>query len=134
MQKQDIIKIICLLIIISFVYLIIYKVYSTNKLYEGLISENITNNGVGAKSSGYASVIENDITQLKSSLSISSYRTNYENIILNTEEYLNITSLNKILNTDFETNDSVRELITQLNENYNAKIALNDIMKYIDSS
>jgi hypothetical protein len=86
------------------------------------IAGNAATRGAGLKA---AVVLSQD------KLLISKYRADYENVILNTDDLVNTLMLETVLNID--KNDPIKALdkLTKLNQ---SKIALNSVMKYVDSS
>jgi hypothetical protein len=92
-------------------------------------SSNI--NGYAGNAQYYSSAIKDRVIQLQDTLLLSKYRTDYENIILGLDDLVDNLMLQKVLSiTNDNTQQSFEDLVT-LN---NSKTALNNVMKFIDSS
>jgi hypothetical protein len=92
-------------------------------------SSNI--NGYAGNAQYYTSGIKDKVIKLQDTLLLSKYRSDYENIILGLDDLVDNLMLEKVLTiTSDNTQKSLEDLVT-LN---NSKIALNNVMKFIDSS
>ena len=62
------------------------------------------------------------------------YRKDYENIIINMDDYVNMLMLKQVLNLNLNNADdkSNIEAITKIATLKSAKDALNDVMKFVD--
>jgi len=134
----DLIKI-CIILVISF--FIIYLVIKTFNIREGLTNDDgststtdttttSTSLGEAGNASNYASTIKALTVQLQDQILISKYRTDYENVIINLEDYINMLMLKQVLNMDTTTKTIAN--LTTLNTLFSAKKSLNDVMLYID--
>jgi hypothetical protein len=123
------------LIIIILIYLFIYGL--NYNLIEGLTNKNEDNNilkinrGETINASSYAENIKSKVIQMQDELLISKYRKDYENIIINLDEYINYLMLKSVLNTNIDDN-MVKDLI-DLNTLKTAKSSLNETMKILDN-
>jgi hypothetical protein len=130
-MNQDFMQIIGILMI---AFIIIYLLI-TFKRKEGLenADSSISSNGEAGNANSYAATIKALTVQLQDSLLISKYRTDYENIIINMDDYFSILMLKQVLNldpkADMKTNITV---IAALNELSTAKKSLNEIMAFVD--
>ena len=76
---------------------------------------------------------------MQDTLLVSKYRADYENILLNLDDYLNLlmlkTTLNMNLNAPIEEGkpNPNMPLLSALKTLSDAKVSLNSVMKYIDS-
>jgi hypothetical protein len=91
--------------------------------------------GQAGSASNYASEIKNLSIKLQDSLLISKYRTDYENVIINLDQFITLLMLQNALNFNTSSTDSTKnmEVINNLNSLNNVSNALNSVMKFIDS-
>ena len=96
-------------------------------------SNSVTTNSVGVAGNAqtYAANVKSAFVKNQDILLISKYRTDYENVVLNLDDYINSTMLLTALNIDLAKPESALQTLAKLNE---AKSALNNVMKYIDSN
>jgi hypothetical protein len=88
-------------------------------------------NGVAGNAAGYAAQIKSEVIKLQDQFLISKYRKDYEDAILNLDDYLNAMMLQTALSID-QTNP--QPSIANLAQMQQAKLALNSTMKFVDSS
>ena len=127
------------LVVLAIIAVLFYLIFSPTRNYfmEGLENQNPIRelNGEAASADDYAKTIKNESTKLQDSLLISKYRKNYENAIINLEEFISFTMLKTTLNINIDPDNlsqSVKNL-EALNTLNNAKINLNSVMKFMDS-
>jgi len=144
MEKQlfNLFMFVVVLFVIYYVFSYMNNVsYKKNK--EGFTTEKTTEtttesasvnigssqNGVAGNAANYSATIKNMAIMSKDKLLITKYRSDYENIVLNYDDYVNALMLEKILDG---TTDQMKKLgdIATLNQ---SKAALNSIMKFVDS-
>jgi hypothetical protein len=88
-------------------------------------------NGVAGNAAGYAAQLKSAVIKSQDELLISKYRSDYENAVLNLDDYLN----SLMLQTALSVNQNNPQLaINKLAQMQQAKEALNSTMKFIDSS
>lgn len=121
---------------ICFLVYLVFRNIKTLKLSEGMTSSSTSTstsvtNGVAGNASAYAANVKTASIKLQDTLLISKYRSDYENAILNLDDFINNTMLQTALNTDLTNPQSS---ITQLSNLNQAKTALNSIIKFIDSN
>jgi hypothetical protein len=132
MEKQ----IYTFLIFLGFCF-VIYLFFRTSSTVEGMATDTTTSSetssslGVAENAQTYAANIKSAFVKNQDTLLISKYRKDYENAILNLDDYINSTMLFTALNIDLTKPESGLESLVSLNE---AKSALNNVMKYIDSN
>lgn len=90
-----------------------------------------TNNGIAGNAASYGAQIKAASIKLQDTFLISKYRSDYETVILNLEDFINNLMLKNALSFDKETPGNSLEKIVELQQ---AKVALNDVMKFIDSN
>jgi len=87
--------------------------------------------GIAGNAAAYAAQLKSAVIKSQDQLLISKYRSDYENAVLNLDDYLNSIMLQTALSVD-QNNPQVS--ITKLAEMQQAKTALNSVMKFVDSS
>jgi hypothetical protein len=88
-------------------------------------------NGIAGNAAGYAAQLKSLVIKSQDQLLISKYRSDYENAVLNLDDYLN----NMMLQTALSVNQTNPQFsIAKLAQIQQAKLALNSTMKFIDSS
>ena len=128
-MNKDLLKIMGILLISFF---IIYLVIHTFKIktVEGLENNVETSaNGEAGNAANFAAQIKAKTVQLQDSLLIQKYRQDYENIIINMDDYFSMLMLKTVLNLE-ETGDGKQ--IAALNALSTAKKTLNEIMAFVD--
>jgi hypothetical protein len=96
-------------------------------------------NGIGGSAAQYNSTLKSEVVKMQDTLLLSKYRTEYENALLNLDDYLNLSMLKTALSIDLTSeftpgkpNPNIA-LLTSLKTMGDAKASLNSTMKYIDS-
>jgi len=135
-------QIFCYIGIIVFAYTLLNYIiqifYVQNSVIENLTSGNDTTidvkniNGELANSESYANTLTTKSSTLLNSLSLTQYKKNYENIILNLDEYLDVLMLKNVLNINLTDEQKTFESLNKLTILKNAKNTLNDVIKYVD--
>ena len=136
-MSEDLLKIIGIVVLVVF---LLYLASNALKLHLNLqrnIMEGLTNNvenGVGGSAATYATSIAQQATVLQDSLLIKKYKTDYENVVINLEEYLGLAMLQSALQFSPTGGMSPENLtiLTNLNTLNNAKQTLNAVMTVID--
>ena len=137
MEKQDLLKVIGLVVVTAF---IIFMIVKSLKLQKNVL-EGLTNNSGGSSVSGiagaaanYAAAIQAQSVQIQDALLISKYRSDYETVIINMDTYLNLLIMQGFLNlnTNSSTASANLDAINSINSLYSVKQALNGSMKFID--
>lgn len=121
-----------LLIGIIFLTFFVFRIMSTK---EGMTNAGENNNfsssnGVAGGSANYSANIKANVIKMQDTLLISKYRTDYENTILNLDDLVNNLMLTTVLNIDQENPQIGLEKLVKLSE---SKLALNNVMKFVDS-
>jgi hypothetical protein len=132
-MEKTLTNLLIFLAICFFIYILFRNLNYTEGMTVTDASGNTTSttaNGAAGNSGNYAATIKNATIQLQDALLISKYRSNYETVILNMDDLVN----NLMLSTALSMNPkNPLQTLQALNELNNSKIALNNIMKYIDS-
>jgi hypothetical protein len=89
--------------------------------------------GIGGNAANYAELIKAKSVQMQDSLLITKYRTDYENTIINLEDYCNLMMLYQILKINLNGDaKSTLSVFAGINALSNTKKALNEAMQYVD--
>lgn len=136
-MSEDLLKMLGIFILVVFLLYLVSKVLKLHLNLQNNIMEGFTNNGINGVA-GSASVYGNSIietsTLLQDSLLIKKYKTDYENVILNLDEYIDLLMLQSALNFSVKDGTSPENiaLLSNLNTLQSAKTSLNSVMNYID--
>ena len=90
---------------------------------------NASNNGIAGNAANYAININTENVKMQDIFLISKYRTDYEKIILNLDDYTHNLMLQMVLKINKD--DPSADLI-KLGQLSNARAALNETLKFID--
>ena len=88
-------------------------------------------NGIAGNAATYAANIKSQVIKLQDTMLVSKYRSDYETAILNLDDLVNNLMLKTALNID---QDKPQQSLIALSQLQQSKVALNSIMKFIDSS
>jgi len=109
---------------------------ATNMSNSGTTTTTISN-GVGGGSTQYNAALKALVTDMQDTLLIPKYRSEYENVLLNLEDFINLSMLRASLNIITEDTQEARRanqvFYSSLKTMSDAKGSLNSIMKYLDS-
>jgi len=123
-----------LMVGILFLLYILFRSFNYNTFREGMTDASgntvtSTTNGIAGNAASYGATIKQQNIQMQDTFLISKYRTDYENAILNLDDLIDNLMLKTALSVDSSNpGDSVKKL-AEMNQ---AKIALNNVMKYVD--
>jgi len=127
-----------LFIAICFVVYLVFRSFHYNPMIiEGMtdasgnsVSVSAPPNGIAGNVASYAAAIKATTIKSQDTFLISKYRSDYESAILNLDDLIN----NLMLKTTLSVNqDNPGESIAKLGQMQQAKIALNSVMKFVDS-
>ena len=127
---------------------VVYLIFRSYKPREGLATQNSSSNtsttsstssntsssssnGIASNSANYASAIKSQAIKLSDQLLVSNYRQNYENSIIALDDLVNNLMLQTALSVNTSNPSQTLSQLVALND---AKGALNNVMKFIDSS
>jgi len=126
-------QLIVILAIVAFIVLAHFTIKYLNMAtdtIEGLENREPSSNvGMGVEAKDTAGKIKSLSVALTDKLLVPKYKKDYETLIINAEEYINALMLSKVLAAG---NEDISALI-QVGQLKQAKDALNDVMKYVDS-
>jgi len=138
MDSATTIAIVCTLLILA--YLIHnFMVMMRDKDIEGLTTADGSTSGPTAPAmpnsasagAAYADSIQKQCQVLRDQILMSQYKADYEKIIINMEDYVNLQMVSAVLQTD---KDGVPSQLTNLAILKQSKDALNDVMAYVDKN
>jgi hypothetical protein len=131
----------CVFAGISFVAFLIFRNLNFDKMTfkEGMTDSSSSSdtigssseNGIAGNAATYGANIKSQTIKLQDTLLISKYRSDYETAILNLDDLVNNLMLKTALTVDKDKPQQSLMVLTQLQQ---SKVALNTIMKFIDSS
>ena len=92
-----------------------------------------TTDGIGGNAANFAELIKAKSVQMQDALLIAKYRTDYENTIINLEDYCNLMMLYQMLKLNLNGDaKSTLEVFGVINALSNAKKSLNETMQFVD--
>lgn len=99
--------------------------------------EPSTNAGIAGSSGNIANAVGEQTIKMQDTFLIKKYRKNYENLIINTDEYVSYLMVDNLLKlkTD-DSEESKKEniaILDNINKLSASKTSLNGIMKFVDS-
>jgi len=127
-----------LFIAICFVVYLVFRSFHYNPmLIEGMtdasgnsVSVSAPANGIAGNAAAYAAALKAATIKSQDTFLISKYRSDYESAILNLDDLIN----NLMLKTALSVNqDNPGESVIKLGQMQQAKVALNSVMKFVDS-
>jgi len=120
---------------ICFVIYLVFRSFQYNPmLIEGMTDASNTTtsseNGIAANASKYAAALKADTIRELDTLLISKYRGDYESAILNLDDRINVLMLQTALTFDKSNPENSVEKLSKMQQ---AKVALNSVMKFVDT-
>jgi hypothetical protein len=139
-MHQDFLTTVVIIAAICFLLFIIFSTMNTEK--EGFVKKdssssqdsflnNSSSSGVAGQAESYTADIQTQVIKLQDTMLLSKYRGNYENVVMALDDLVDNLMLKTALSMD-STNP--QQSLTELVNLNNAKTALNNVMKFIDSS
>ena len=127
-----------LFLIICFVIIWLFRNFHFSSGREGMTNNSGTtqtssssNNGIAGNAASYAASLKASTIKSQDMLLISKYRSDYETAILNLDDLINNLMLKTALSVDPNNPDSA---VDKLAKQQQAKLALNNVMKFVDSN
>lgn len=122
-------KIICITAIILVILSIIFNLIGDNSLVEGLENNVSESNIIESQNA----TIQAKIVILEDQLMLSKNKKQYENMIINMDDYINLMMMQQLLKTKFDSGIATTiESLDYLNTLKSAKESLNIAMKFLD--
>lgn len=142
MKQEEFFKIIGIIIVCFFIIYMTIKMFQlqTNVIEgltnaDGTISSSSTtpSSGEAGNAASYAAAIKANMVKLQDELLVSKYRQDYENIIINLDDYIGYMMIKQSLNIKLDGDmKSNIEIMNNLNILKNAKDSLNTTMAFLD--
>jgi hypothetical protein len=138
---NDLLTSACILAMLLFAAYISSKTltYLSNNL-EGMETSKSTGTtststtGVGAGAASWGDAIKSATTKINDAMLVSKYRKDYENVIINAEDCVNASMLSALMTSPLGPDGNVTvQTLTAIKNMNDSKVALNEIMKYVDS-
>ena len=122
---------------ICLVLYLLFRNFNYNTQYsliEGMTdaSGNVTTptgNGIAGNAASYGAQIKAATIKLQDTFLIAKYRSDYETVILNLDDFINNLMLKNVLSFDKENPGASLSKLVELQQ---AKVALNGVMKFVD--
>jgi hypothetical protein len=116
---------------ICFVLFMLFRV--TVPFKEGMTdaSSSSSLNGIAGNAASYGATIKSNTIIIQDSLLLTKYSEDYENAVLNLDDLINNLMLKTALSVDINNPEKAIKKLAEMNR---AKLALNDVMKFVDSS
>lgn len=119
-----------LFIVIILAAYFIFRYFNFGKVQEGLTTTtSTTSNGAAGNASSYNTQIQASNTQVIDTLNISSYRQDYENIILNFDDSINLYLLQQLVTVPPGSPENALPILALSSL---ARTGLNNLLKYLD--
>lgn len=126
------------------VYILMQSIKTYSSVFEGLENNSSTTTtssskstsatGIAAGAASFAEAIKSATTKINDTALISKYRKDYENIVINAEECVDASMLSALIMSPLGPDGNVTvQTLTAIKNMNDSKVALNEIMKYIDS-
>jgi hypothetical protein len=133
-----------IIFLIILAYLSMHSIKMYSNVFEGLENNSSTTSstnskstsatGIAAGAASFADAIKSATTKINDTTLISKYRKDYENIVINAEECVNASMFSALIMSPLGPDGNVTvQTLTAIKNMNDSKVALNEIMKYIDS-
>ena len=133
---SEILKLIAIGVLAFFSLIFLVQIFQKEDNIEGLENKDTKpkpSDGAAGNATTFADNIKANVIKLQDELLISKYRSDYENIIVNMDDYINLLTLKQIANIDLSNSQKSLQSIYGLSMLKNSKDTLNDTMKYMDT-
>jgi hypothetical protein len=122
---------------ISLVIYLLFRNFNYNNQYsliEGMTDDSgtaatSTDNGIAGNAASYGAQIKAATIKLQDTVLISKYRSDYETAILNLDDLVDNLMLKTVLSIDSNNPADGLKKLSDMNQ---AKLALNNVMKFVD--
>jgi len=139
---NDFLNVAGLFIIFIIIAVIFFNIYNTQ--IEGMTNNNnnnnnnstISNTSRGVNSTTFHEKLKQQHQNLKSDLNIPRHRGDYENILIEMNDYVDGLMLNELLNIDPNNmnNSKIVNTVQNITKMNQSKESLNKMMKYLDNN
>ena len=128
-------NILCLSLLVVFGLIIIHYFQTTSNGIEGLTqpkSKPSTSGGEASGSANYLANLKASVINLQDQLLINKYKSDYDIVLVQMDDYLNLMMLKQILNINIQKKGGDISDFDNLVTLQKAKESLNDIVTYLD--
>ena len=134
-MNKELINLLFFLGVILAVFILFRSFHYNPMLIEGMTdasgnSVSAPANGIAGNAASYAATLKAATIKSQDTFLISKYRSDYESAILNLDDLINNLMLNAALNFNQSDPSSTINSLAQMQQ---AKVALNSVMKFVDS-
>jgi hypothetical protein len=126
-----------LFIVICFVIYLVFNSFNYNPIREGMtdasgnsINVSSPGNGIAGNAASYSAALKSNVIKSQDTFLISKYRSDYESAIINLDDLINNLMLKTALSVNQTDPSSAIDNLAKMQQ---AKIALNSVMKFVDS-
>lgn len=126
-----------LFIVICLVLYLVFNSFNYNPIREGMtdasgnsIAISSPGNGIAGNAASYSAALKAAVIKSQDTFLISKYRSDYESAILNLDDLINNLMLKTALSVNQTDPSSAIDSLAKMQQ---AKIALNSVMKFVDS-
>jgi hypothetical protein len=95
-------------------------------------SSSSSSSNIAGGAADYASKINKAVSGLKDAMNVPKYRSDYENVIIQLDDLIGLTTLQTIMSIDPTNSSSVNSAITQLTAYSQARSSLDLLMRFTD--
>lgn len=139
MKYTDFLITIALLLFSTFIMYLCFKAFKEQTIIEGLTNstDNSTEpvSGEAGNAESYNSAVKSHLVKLQDVLLVPKYRPDYENAIINLDDYIGYLMLEQTLNLEIGgSKKATMTALTNLNTLSAAKKSLNDTMMFLDKT
>jgi hypothetical protein len=133
-MKKELINLFIFVAICFIAYILFRNLNLTSR--EGMTdasgnSMSAPSNGVAGNAASYGATLKAETIKQQDQYLISKYRSDYETVILNLDDLVNNLMLGAALNVNATKPQETLSKLAELNQ---SKLALNNVMKFIDKS
>jgi hypothetical protein len=142
MKQDEFFKIVGILLVSFFIIYIVVKMFKlqasvieglTNGSDDSVSSSSVITSGEAGTSASYAASIKAQTVKLQDELLISKYRKDYENVIINLDDYIGFLMIKQVLNMKITDNLQANMIsINNINSLKTARDSLNTTMNFLD--
>uniref|UniRef100_A0A6C0KTF8 Uncharacterized protein n=1 Tax=viral metagenome TaxID=1070528 RepID=A0A6C0KTF8_9ZZZZ len=142
-NNEDLLKFIGMLVVVGILVFMAAKFLKLQvKVLEGatnMSDAGAASSGEGGNASAYNAKLKASVVKMQDTLLVSKYRADYENILLNLDDYISLLMLKTSLNINLDSEPEAGKpnpnlaLLSSIKTLSDAKVSLNTVMKYIDS-
>ena len=118
--------IVLIIIACAYFYFNTIKIVNTSLIQEAMTGDNTTTNNERDGASKYVETLKSTIDKMKAGLNVATYRTDYENVLIQLDDLVGYSMLKVALDIDINVNDqsSIISAFDNLNKLFFSAILL----------